>query len=191
MSLFASLAHINLWERSANFKVTNNHSSDQNRALGALYEEAGFLVYRRCVQMLGDPQEAMDVTQWSFVRALEIGLEPEPRGRAIKWLYVTAGHRCLTLLRNGRTRRRIGDACADDILPLPPPPADAVCISRDLLQRVLERVDERTAEVGLLTWGQGLTNHRVAELLGTSVRTVIRARKRLEAELEALHVEVP
>jgi len=154
--------------------------------IGQLYEEAGFLVFRRCVQMLKDRAEAQDVTHWTFVRALEVGIDVSDRGRAISWLYTTATHRCLTLLRNERTRRRIRDAHPGEVLPPGPPSAEARAISRDLLNRTLEKVDERTGEIALLTWGQGMSNARVAELFDTSTRTIIRARKRFEEAVAKL-----
>ena len=43
--------------------------------LGALYEQVGHLVLRRCQQILRNPEEAMDAVQWTFVRAIETGFE--------------------------------------------------------------------------------------------------------------------
>jgi len=151
--------------------------------IDALYERAGPLVVRRCTQMLGDPQEALDVTQWTFVRALEIGFEVRSLPEALAWLYQTATRRCLWLLRNRRNRLRLRTAHGDHLRALPDRDPEHAAVDRDLVHRVLREVDERTGEVALLTWIQGVSNQRAAEILGISVRTVGRARSDFESRL--------
>ena len=85
--------------------------------------------------------------------------------------------------------RRIREAHPDEVLPGGPCSPESQAISRDLVNRALEAVDERTGEIALLTWGQGMTNARVAELLDTSTRTIIRARKRFEDAVAKLEAE--
>ncbi len=149
--------------------------------IGQLYEDCGFLVYRRCVRMLRNPTEATDVTQWTFTRAVEVQLDASQRAPALSWLYKTAANRCLTLLRDKRTRARLREVHTEALEPSRPPDAEGRAISRDILNKLLADVDERTATVALLTWGQGLSVERAAEVLGVSTRTVIRARKQIEA----------
>lgn len=153
--------------------------------LADLYRTAGPLVLRRCVQMMGDAHEALDVTQWTFMRAVETGFEVRSRGEALSWLYQTATRRCLWLMRNRGTRERIRLLHADALRGLPHPNPEAALVDRDLVERVLSDVDERTGTIALLTWAQGLTVERAAELVGVSVRTVGRARAHFEEQLRA------
>ncbi|MEN0060972.1 MAG: sigma-70 family RNA polymerase sigma factor [Myxococcota bacterium] len=148
-----------------------------------LYERAGPLVLRRSIQMIGDRQEALDVTQWTFMRAIEVGFEIRSLPEALAWLYQTATRRCLWLLRNRRNRARIRVAHGDYLRGLPGHHPEGAHADRDLVHRVLNEVDERTGEVVLLTWLQGLSNQRAAEVLGISVRTVGRARSEFESRL--------
>ena len=136
--------------------------------------------------MLRNAQEAQDVTQWTYLRAIETGFEVRSRGQALKWLYLTASQRCLTILRNEGTRRRIRGARPDDFTAPPPPSPERLTISRDLLHQALSNVDERTAQVALLTYVQGLSTKRAAEICETSLRTVLRARSTFEAEIKRL-----
>ena len=154
--------------------------------IGRLYEETGFLVYRRCLSMLANPQEAMDVTQWTYVRALEVGFEVRSRGEALVWLYGTATRRCLALLRDEGNRRRIRDAHTAEIGGGPAPSPEAQAVGHDLLRQALRRVDARTAEIALLTHVQGLSVERAAEICGVSERTVARERRVFEAALAGL-----
>lgn len=154
--------------------------------LGALYEQVGHLVLRRCQQILRNPEEAMDAVQWTFVRAIETGFEVRSRGEALSWLYRTAARRCLWMLRNSTNRSRITDRHRGEIAPAPALTVEADLVSRDLLGRVLAGMDEAAAEVILMTYVWGYTNDRAAELAGTSVRSVGRIRADFEARMREL-----
>ena len=56
--------------------------------------------------------------------------------------------------------------------------------------QLLSQVDERTGEIALATFSMGLSNERVAELFGVSVRTVGRARAEFEAVVQRQRHEV-
>src|SRR5687767_1679155 len=77
------------------------------REIGVLYERTGHLVLRRCWRMLGDREEALDVTQWVYVRAIEVAFEVRSERESLAWLYRTATQRCLHLLRTRNTRARL------------------------------------------------------------------------------------
>ncbi len=158
--------------------------------LAQLYERAGPLIYRRCQKMLQDHDEALDVTQWVFLRAIEVGFEPRDPAQSLTWLYKTATSRCLTLLRNRRTRDRIREHHRSAFVRFTPS-AERETLHRDLLRRALARVDDRTGSIVLLTWMQGFSNQRAAELCDVSVRTVVRARKQFESVVNALEEEAP
>jgi RNA polymerase sigma-70 factor (ECF subfamily) len=139
--------------------------------------------------MMSDPQEAMDVTQWTFVRAIETGFEVRSRPEALAWLYRTATQRCLWLLRNRRSRSHLRVVHHQALEGLRRPSPEASAADREIVNRVLAQVDERTGEIALLTWVQGLSNERVAEICEVSVRTVGRARADFEARVRALTEE--
>ena len=156
-------------------------------AIGRLYADTGHLVLRRCLQVLRSREEALDVVQWTFVRALDTRFEVRSRRQALAWLYQTAVRRCLWVMRNDRHRSQIvtrhrpeldGSRAILDV--------EGDTIRRDLLVRALDGMtDEQGAMVLMSTvWGYGLD--RVAELMGTSVRTVGRARSEFQARFEQI-----
>jgi RNA polymerase sigma-70 factor, ECF subfamily len=154
--------------------------------IGELYKQVGHLVLRRCVQILRDPEEAMDVVQWTFIRAIETGFVVRTRGEALSWLYRTAAHRCLWLMRNKSNRARITERHLPE-MPAPPPVAlEADLLSRDLLDQALSGLTEEHAELVLMTYVWGYSNDRAAQLAGTSVRTVGRARAAFEGRMKEL-----
>jgi len=139
--------------------------------------------------MLHDRQEAHDVTQWTYLRAMEVGFEVRSRGEALVWLYGTATRRCLALLRDEGNRKRIRDAHGAEIGASPSPSPEAQAVGQDLLRRALRAVDVRTAEIALLTHVQGLSVARAADISGISERTVARERRVFEAALARLMAE--
>lgn len=149
-------------------------------AIGSLYQRTGHLVWRRASQMLRDPEEAQDVTQWVYLRAVEVGFEHRSDGESLAWLYRAATQRCLHLLRTQSTRARLRVVHEEALHPPAPPDPEHDLGSRQSLAALLSQVDERTGEIALATFVMGLSNDRVAEMLGVSVRTVGRARAAFE-----------
>ena len=160
-----------------------------HRDIGELYHRTGHLVLRRCTRMLADPEEAMDVTQWVYVRAMEVGFEVRSPGESLAWLYRTAAQRCLHLLRMRGTRSRLRVVHADSLTALPPTNPEIETSSRELVVQALAAVDERTGEIALATWLGGLSNERAAELFEVSVRTIGRARAEFEDVVRRLGAE--
>lgn len=149
-------------------------------AIGTLYERTGHLVFRRASQMLRDPEEARDVVQWVYLRAIEVGFEHRSDGESLSWLYRTTTQRCLHLLRTTSTRARLRVVHEDALRPPGPPDPEHDLGSRQTLSALLAQVDERTGEIALATFVMGLSHDRVAEMFGISVRTVGRARAEFE-----------
>ena len=54
-----------------------------------LYRETGQLVFRRVLRMLGEPADAMDVTQETYLAAWQKGFVLRSRGEALSWRYRT------------------------------------------------------------------------------------------------------
>lgn len=75
-------------------------------AAGELLQRYQRRVYGLCLRMLGNADDAEELTQESFVRAL-IGLERfDGRAMFSTWLYRIATNACLTRLRSDRVRSR-------------------------------------------------------------------------------------
>jgi RNA polymerase sigma factor (sigma-70 family) len=160
--------------------------ADRQGEIGRLYADAGHLVLRRCLQILRNPEEAMDAVHHTFVRALETGFEPRSRGEAVVWLYRTAAHRCLWVMRNASHRSRIVERHRPELTGPPAIGLEGDLVGRDLLVRALEGMSEPSAQLVLMTYVWGYTNERAAEIAGTSVRTVGRARATFEDRLRSL-----
>ncbi len=126
------------------------------------------------------------MAEGAFVRAIEVGFALRTPGQALRWLYDTSTRRCLDLLRKRSTRGRLRLVHADELAGTPGRSAETRALERDLVLKVLDQLDDRTARIVLLTRVDELSSHRAAEIVGVSVRTVARAKAEFERSLQQL-----
>ena len=72
-------------------------------AYGVLVDRYGRRLFWSCRRLLGDPDEAEDVVQETFVRAYQHLAEYDPARRFFTWIYTIARNRCLNVLRQRKT----------------------------------------------------------------------------------------
>lgn len=158
-------------------------------------------IYRYIRRIVGDATEAEDLTQETLVRAHEKLSTLESETRLTAWLYRIATNLCYDRFRSASFRRRpaslgIGDAEDEEsptvVTPQDETPRLDLAMEQDemgsCVRRYLDGLSDSYRAVILLHDVQGLTNARIAEMLGTSLAAVKiklhRARERLKAALE-------
>ncbi|MCB9744793.1 MAG: sigma-70 family RNA polymerase sigma factor [Alphaproteobacteria bacterium] len=134
-----------------------------------LYTRYAPAVLRKCERMLGDRQEAEDVTQSLFVDLLRRGRDDVD----LPYLYRAATNRCLNRMRDRRRRVELLDQHSGVFAAHGPAP-DSQVIPRDLVQRLVGELDERSAEIFVYRFLDGMNQDEIAGLLGTSRRTVVK-----------------
>lgn len=128
-------------------------------------------IYRYTWRMVGQTQDAQDLTQETFLRAYRAFERLEPESNVRAWLYRIATNTCLTFLkRSGRTQTVPLDAA---IVADTETPHDTVS-RRELLREVAQAVEalpprQRAAIVQRKY--QGLSYVEMAESLGVSEDT--------------------
>lgn len=90
-------------------------------ALDVLFHRHGALVYRRALQLLGQPDAAEEAVQEVFIRAMRAGDRFDPRARPSTWLYRITTNYCLNQIRDARRRRELIDARVDEATPASQP----------------------------------------------------------------------
>lgn len=133
-----------------------------------LYRRYGPVVYRRCLKLLRDQEEARDAAQEVFVRALS-RLDSLSYGSPLPWLHEIATRHCLNLLRNDARRAAVRDRALR-----PQGAADlAVALAdRSHAAWILRQVDDTTALVAIHHVVDGMTQEEIAERVGLSRKTV-------------------
>lgn len=147
----------------------------------ALYRRYGPMVLRRCHRLLGRMDEAEDVMQDVFVKALERS-ETLSGEFPSSLLWRMATNESLNRLRTRRRRAEEGDA---DLIEQIAALDDHEFESRSVLDRIFQRHPESTRVMAVLHWVDGMTHEEVAAETGLSVSGV---RKRLRLLREKVRI---
>ena len=147
-------------------------------------------VFRFCLQMLRNRDEADDISQDTFVRAVQSFEQFRGDASLKTWLYTIARNLCLTCLHDKHKKKgievpsdgsRIGKICSEE------PCAYRAAASVELLEafeRAMAELDPSLREAFHLREIEDLSYEEIAEVTGVSVNTVktriYRARARLQ-----------
>ena len=157
-------------------------------------------IYNTMRKMAGDEQEAMDLTQEAFGRAIERLESFRGESAPFSWMYRIAMNVALGRLRQKKSRRTVTASCHDregqgeGVLErsadASPGPAERV-ESRErgqLVREALQRLDEQQRALLVMRDVDGMDYQQIAELLVTPLGTIksriFRARLALRDELK-------
>ncbi len=161
-------------------------------------------IYRLGLKMLGNEQDAEDILQTTFLKALQSIPEFEGRSSLMTWLYRIAVNEALMLIRRRKPQVEIADEPHDDNknLPVPAQLTDWCCLpesdflsaeSRRALDEAVNALPETLRIVFLLRDIEGLSIRETSEALGlteTAVKTrLLRARLHLRERLSVYFSE--
>ncbi len=143
-----------------------------------LYNRYGAMVYRRCLRILGNEQDAMDATQEVFARVTRHYGSFRAEASPSTWLMRISTNHCLNVIRNRSTRRGKLTASRHELQPADANGTRAFDgIERaELIRALLIRFDPEIQRLVIHHYLDGMTKTEVAALCGLSVPTV---RKRL------------
>lgn len=155
-------------------------------------------IYRLALKMLGDAQDAEDVLQNTYLKALQSLDGFEGRSSVMTWLYRIAVNEALMLIRRRRPQVQIAEQPVNDSddLPAPLQLTDWCCLpeaellsaeSKAALDAAIQTLPEKLRVVFLLRDIEGLSIHETMEAFGLSETAVksrlLRARLHLREQL--------
>ncbi|MEW5828919.1 MAG: sigma-70 family RNA polymerase sigma factor [Chloroflexota bacterium] len=161
-------------------------------------------IYRLALKMLGNPQDAEDVLQNTFLKAIQHFPDFEGRSSISTWLYRIAANEALMLLRKQKPEIPVpGEEDADeddDYLPVQfvdwsnLPEAELVSSeAHTYLDSAIRQLSEKLRVVFVLRDVEGLSIRETGEVLGlteTAVKTrLLRARLQLREQLSGYYRE--
>ncbi len=149
-----------------------------------LYRRYGPFVLRRCRQVLGDEQEALEALQEVFVQILR--RRDSLDGHALGGLlHRSATNHCLNRLRS--QRRKPHDPASDRLDSLRSSSREYDrSEARSLLSHALDQAPDSSATIVMLHLHDGLTLEQTAHQVGMSVSGVRDRLRRLKATLHQL-----
>jgi RNA polymerase sigma-70 factor, ECF subfamily len=148
--------------------------------VGELFERHHGIVYRRCLALLGQPDDAAEAVQDVFEAALSGLGRFRIQSSPLTWLYAIATRHCLQLLRNRYSRQ-----FALALLPPPPESVAEVAPTRLDLELLLRALTREEQELTVYAFRDGMTQQEISEVTGLSRRTVSRRLEALQGRLAA------
>jgi len=146
--------------------------------IAELYRRYGAAIYAHCRRLLGSPTLARDAVQESFVRVLQHQRNLGPGEQALRYLYRTSTNVCINQLRQRSVREKAAPEIAARSTERE---AGASVGDRQFARLLLDRCDDRSAEIAIMHYIDGMTQVEVAATLGITRRTVFNRLRRIEA----------
>lgn len=153
-------------------------------------------VYNLALRMVGDPEDAADMTQETFIKAYRALSSFRGDSKFSSWLYRIASNVCLDFLRSRSRHPQVSLSTTDEddrtTFELPdmsrnPEEQLMKKLSMEAVRRGLEQLPEQQRQILVLRELGGLSYAELARILGLEEGTVksriFRARKRLCAIL--------
>ncbi|MEZ4320280.1 MAG: sigma-70 family RNA polymerase sigma factor [Myxococcota bacterium] len=137
--------------------------------LNVLYREHGRLVLRR-IRRFYRADQAPDILQEVFARAVEKADTYRGDASPIAWLYGLTTHHCLARLRDEKRRRELLDEVGE--VPWTSPVSPSTTESKVFLAELWRTVDPELAQIGVYYYLDGMSQADIGELLGVTGRTV-------------------
>ena len=145
---------------------------------GELFERYYGVVYRRCLALLKQPDDAAEAVQEVFASAVAGLGRFRLRAAPLTWLYAIATRHCLQTLRNRSTH------ALKHALFVEGPATTPDLASRSDLERVLSGLSLAELELVAHAYRDGLTQDEISDLTRQSRKTVGKKLKSLSEKLK-------
>jgi RNA polymerase sigma-70 factor, ECF subfamily len=150
-------------------------------AIAALYERYGHALYRRCLSLVGNPDDAQELLQEIFLQFWKGRDRFEGRSSVFTYLYRIATNLSIDRLRRRTTAGvHVEIAQAERGLPSAPGPEGRTVALHEIAELTVG-LDDETLTVAVMAHVDGLTQDEIAVALDLSRRTI---GKRLKHFLE-------
>ena len=184
--------------------MTNDHDLARKakhgdvQAFGLLVEEYKERAYMIALGFVGNPEDAMDLSQEAFVKAFRSMRTFKEDMGFYPWFYAILRNTCFSFLRRRKVRKESSLDAARDAgfdVPDPAPGPDTSFEDREtraIVLRELRKLDPAHREILLLRHYEGLKYREIAGILGCPIGTVMSrlyaARRALGARLRGCGV---
>ncbi|WP_052050853.1 sigma-70 family RNA polymerase sigma factor [Leptolyngbya sp. KIOST-1] len=143
-------------------------------ALGPLYDRHGGLVYGVALKVLGNAEEAEDLTQDIFIKLTQSTAYDPQRGSFRTYLAILTRSRAIDRLRSRQAARDSIARLGASPIPQVPTPTEALTQSESTeeIRAALAQLSTSQQQILRLAYYEGLTQATIAEQLDTPLGTV-------------------
>ncbi len=147
-----------------------------------LYEKYGFLIFGRCLSILGNEDDARDALHDVFLKLTAKIDTLRDRSKIVPWIYASTTNHCFNVLR---MRRRFVDQPAEDAI-CETHEHDSAYEKRDLIERIMRFHDARVRDAVYFTFVEELNQEEIREITGQSPATIRRNLKKFKDSLPSI-----
>lgn len=163
------------------------------QAFGRLVESYQVPVYNLCHRMLGDPVEAEDAAQETFLKAYRNLARFDRQRKFINWILTIASNHCVDRLR----RRKINFVSLEELIPSTfvsdktsgPEISLVEQQEQDELQDLLKKLSPKDRATVILKYWYEMSYEEIAETLSLSISAVKSRLHRARRDLATLWME--
>lgn len=185
------------WEESSDRDLMKALRRDDEGALDELIGRKSAGLMGVATRMLGDPEEARDIVQITFVRVWEHRLEFRDRWSPNTWIYRIATNLTIDHLRARQRRDRAMVVAGSTLRAVDSERKSLAELQQrevgEVLLKIVDCLSDRQRAVFVLRAVEGFDTKEVAKILGCRVSTVRNhlfvARRKLKRELEVCFPE--
>jgi RNA polymerase sigma-70 factor (ECF subfamily) len=141
-------------------------------AIAALYERYGHALYRRCLSLVSNPEDARELTQEVFLQFWRGRDRFEGRSSAFTYLYRIATNLSIDRLRRRKTAGHQVDIDRGEPIATPTAGPERHTLAIQELADLTEGLDDETLTVAVMSHVDGLTQEEIAAALDLSRRTI-------------------
>jgi RNA polymerase sigma-70 factor, ECF subfamily len=143
--------------------------------LEELYDRYAPGMYRRALALLRREADAWDAVQEACIRLIRGAASFRREAQPMTYVYRVTTNVCLNMLRS----RAVREVPTQDEEPELGVDALAPVECRDFLVKLSRELDERDLTVATLYYLDGMTQEEIAQVLGLSRKTIVRAVQRI------------
>jgi RNA polymerase sigma-70 factor (ECF subfamily) len=152
-----------------------------------LYKKYGFMIYGRCLRILGSQEDARDAMQVVFMQLLQKYDTIRDKTQVVSWIFRTAQNHCFNILRS---RKNIVESIEADEVGIPDDEIEEGVQKKQILNLILERVGKKIRDAVHYTYIEELDQQSIEKLTGQSPATIRRNLKRFRELLPAARREM-
>ena len=144
-----------------------------------LYETYGFLIYGRCIRILGSKEDAEDAMHDVFLKLVDRYDGFTNREHIVPWIYTVAKNHCLNVLRKNKRLVAFLEETAKD----EGKSAEAVVGKREVVDYIMKNHNKKVQDAVYYTYIEGLDQKEIQKVAGQSPATVRRNLKRFKESI--------
>jgi RNA polymerase sigma-70 factor (ECF subfamily) len=144
-----------------------------------LYEKYGFLIYGRCIRILGSKEDAQDAMHDIFLKMVEKYDSFNNREHIVPWIYTVSKNHCLNVLR--KNRKVV--VFSEETVTGGEKSAETVVGKREVIDYIMKNHNKKVQDAVYYTYIEELDQKEIQKVAGQSPATVRRNLKRFKESI--------